>query len=126
MEQKEGYGWIVYSAVLLVLVGINNLLWGIAAAGSNELFIDKFLYGDLTAWGVVWIIIGALEIVAGFAVLAKQQWARWFGIIMACFAVISAFFYMWTFPIWSLIVIILGLLVIYGLAEYGGREGMWE
>jgi hypothetical protein len=54
--------------------------------------------------------------------LSKSQWARWFGIVMASISALTAFFYIWAVPTWVLIIILLDVLVIYGLAEYGARD----
>jgi hypothetical protein len=121
MEEEKGYGWIVMASILLVVAGIFNILWGVAALAKSELLVSRLLFGNLTFWGVVWLILGIIEMCAGFAILAKAQWARWFGIIMAALSMIGAFFYMWAFPGWSILIIALDVLVIYGLAEYGGR-----
>lgn len=120
MEEEKGYGWVVLASILLVIAGIFNIIWGAAAVSKSELLVSRLLFANLTFWGVVWLIIGAVEVCAGFAVLAKAQWARIFGIIMASISAIGAFFYIWAFPGWSILVIALDVLIIYGLAEYGG------
>ncbi len=125
-EMEAGFGWIVFSSVILLLAGLNSLLWGIAAVRKNSLFVNRFLYGSVTSWGIVWIVLGGLTLIAAAAILAKVQVARWFGVTMIGFIMLSSLFYMWVFPVWSLIVIILGAMVIYGLVVYGSREAVWR
>ncbi len=120
MEEEKGYGWVVLASILLVVAGVFNVIWGIGAVSKASLFAKDLLFANLTFWGVVWLIIGVIEICAGFAVLAKVQWARIFGIVMAAISMIGAFFYIWAFPGWSILIIALDVLVVYGLAEYGG------
>jgi hypothetical protein len=55
-----------------------------------------------------------------------SEWARWFGIAVAAFGAITSFLWIYEFPIWSLVGTIISLLVIYGLASYGGGGALDE
>jgi hypothetical protein len=59
---------------------------------------------------------------AAVAVLGRSQWARWFGITMASLSAIGQLLFVQAYPWWSLAVFALDVLVIYGLAVYGGRR----
>lgn len=119
---NKGEGWLVFASIMLVLAGIYNVIWGITALAKKEFLEAQFLFANFTAWGIFWLIIGVIAVIAGFAVLNKSQWARWFGIIMASISAIGMFTVIWAYPIWSILIIALDVLVIYGLTEYGGRE----
>ena len=60
-------------------------------------------------------------IVSSFAVLNRSQFARWIGIIAGALLSISALWWMPYYPVWSLVYVLTGFLVVYGLAVYGGR-----
>ena len=124
---RQGEGWLVFASIMLLVVGFFNIIWGLAAIVNDPYVVTASdnqitVIGDINAWGWVILILGVLEIAAGFGVLALQQWARWFGIIVAALAAIGHAGSLRAFPIWSLIVIGICILVIYGLAAYGGRE----
>jgi len=119
---RKGEGWLVFASIMLVLAGIYNFIWGITALAKDEYLINQFLFANLTFWGWFWLIIGVIAVIAGFAVLNKSQWARWFGIIMASISAIGMFTVIWAYPIWSILIIVLDVMVIYGLTEYGSRE----
>lgn len=121
-ETEKGYGWLVFASIMLVLGGAYNFIWGIGALVKDDLFVTQLLFANLTFWGWVWLIVGIVEVCAGFAVLSRSQWGRFFGIIMAWLSAITAFFYIWAAPIWVMIVVVLDVLVIYGLSIYGDRE----
>ncbi len=123
-EKEKGTGWLVFASIMLVIAGVYNFIWGIGALAKDDLYVVRFLFGNLTFWGWVWLIVGVIEVIAGFGVLTRNQAARWFGITMASISAIIAFFYVWAAPGWTLLVIALDLLVIYGLSVYGGREGI--
>ena len=124
---QRGEGWLVFASIMLLVVGFFNLSWGLAAIVNDPYVVtaadDQItVVGDINAWGWVILILGVLEIAAGFGVLALQQWARWFGIIVAGLAAIGHVSTLRAFPTWSAIIIGICVLVIYGLATYGGRE----
>lgn len=118
MEEK-GSGWLTFASIMLVVGGIGNFIWGITAVARDELLINKVLFANLTFWGVVFMILGVFLVVAGFGVLNKVKWARVFGIIFCSLSIIFYFMVIWAHPVWSVLVIAIDILVIYGLAEYG-------
>jgi hypothetical protein len=124
--ERRGEGWLLFSAVVLITYGIMRVLDAIWAFDKDDELnqdLQVILWDDsLTAYGWLWLIVGVLLIVAGFGVLSRNQWARWFGVAMASIAAISSFLWIYAFPIWSLVGTFIAFLVIYGLASYGGRE----
>jgi len=71
----EGYWMIVFAGMLLGLVGIFNLIDGIAAIASSHIFVANthYVIGDLRAWGWVALILGVLQVLAAIGVLAGNQ-----------------------------------------------------
>lgn len=120
MEEK-GSGWLTFASIMLVVAGIGNFIWGITAIARDELLINKLLFANLTFWGVVFMIVGVFLVAAGVAVLSEAPWARWFGIIFCALSIIFYFMVLWAHPVWSVLVIAIDVLIIYGLAEYGER-----
>jgi hypothetical protein len=120
MEEK-GSGWLMFASIMLIVAGVGNFIWGITAVARNQLLVNRLLFANLTFWGIVFMIVGVLLVVAGLAVLNKAPWARVFGIIFAALSIMFYFMVIWAFPAWSILVIALDVLIIYGLAEYGGN-----
>ena len=118
MDEK-GSGWLAFASIMMIIAGIGNFIWGITAIARDELLINQLLFANLTFWGVVFMIVGVLLIAAGVAVIAKAQWARWFGIIFCALSILFYFMVIWAYPVWSVLVIAIDVLVIYGLAAYG-------
>ena len=121
MEEK-GYGWILFASIMLVVAGAFNFIWGITALARDQYFVDKVLFANLTFWGWVILIWGVIQIIAGFSILTKEQWARWFGIVAAALSMIFMFMVLWAHPVGGVVVIAIDVLVIYGLGQYGGDE----
>jgi hypothetical protein len=63
--------------------------------------------------------LGLVALLAGFGVLAGQMWARVIGIIMAAVSVIANIAFVAAYPVWSIIVIVLDVIVIYALCVHG-------
>ena len=77
---------------------------------------------SLSSYGWLWLILGVGLIVASVALLFQSQFARWIGIVAGGLLTISAFWWMPYYPVWSLTYVIIGVLVVYGLAAHGGRD----
>jgi hypothetical protein len=111
-------GWAVFAGVILVILGFLNLFWGLGAILENENVIvggEGAIIVDLTAWGWVALILGAIQLLVGFGLFAAQEWARWTAVFFAALAAVAQIGIMTAFPIFSLIVIILAVVIIYHL-----------
>lgn len=125
MEEK-GSGWLAFASIMLIVGGIGNFIWGVTAVAKDELLINRLLFANLTFWGIVFMILGALLVIAGIAVLNKATWARVYAIIFCSLSILFYFMVIWAYPAWSILVIAIDVLIIYGLSEYGGRTATEE
>ena len=68
--EGRGYGLVIFSALLLAIIGLFNLLGGIAAIANSHIFIADahYVVGDLRAWGWVMTIFGALQLLAAVGI----------------------------------------------------------
>jgi membrane protein implicated in regulation of membrane protease activity len=125
-DEERGAGWLTFSAIILVFAGIMKIfdsIWAFRAKntlGDGDELPFATLGSNLKAYGVYWLILGILLIFAGYGVLQKAQWARWFGIIVAAIAAIASMSWMPYYPLWAFTYVLIALLVIYGLSAYGG------
>ena len=71
---------------------------------------------------VPWATVGIVVFVAGLALFQRAQWARWTGVAAATIGLMANFFWLFAYPIGSLIGIALASLVLYGLLVYGDDE----
>ena len=110
---------------MILIVGVMNVIYGIAAIDNSTFFIQDARYvvfSDLNTWGWILLVVGAVQLVAAFGIWSRTAWGRWIGIISAsCNAVIQLLFIS-SFPAASLALFALDLLVIYGLAAWAHRE----
>ena len=113
----------------MILAGGNmaiNGLWALHASSQIEkTFGDTLLFSssNLDTWGWIYLIVGALVLVAGILVFFRVAFGMWIGIIAAITQAIFAFFWIFS-PYWpgALVIIALDLLVIYALAAWQDPE----
>jgi len=116
-------GWWVFAGVLLLVAGLLNIIWGIAAIGDSKFFTDSgtFILSGLNTWGWITLIIGVLEMIAAFSLFSGGEFGRWFGIFIAAINSVGALLSIPAYPFWSLAIFALSIIIIYKLAE--GPEG---
>jgi len=121
-----GYGLILFASVLLVIIGCFNLIYGIAAIANSHVFTANahYVFGNLRAWGWITLIIGVLQLLAAAGVLAGNQLARWFAVAVLGLNAIDQMFFIPAYPLWSLVIIGVDVVALYGLCVYGSRENL--
>jgi hypothetical protein len=82
----------------------------------------KYILSNLNTWGWVTLILGAIQILAAYSIWNDNQFGRWFGIATAGLCSIAALMSIPAYPFWSLAIFTVDILVIYGLAAYGGQH----
>ena len=122
----EGYWMVVFAATLLGVVGIFNVIDGIAAIARSSVFIGnaRYVFGDLRTWGWVALILGGLQVLASLGVLAGNQAARWTGVALIGLNSIGQMFFVPAYPFWSLMIIAVDVVALWGLCAYGSRDNL--
>ncbi len=125
-SQGEGYWMIIFAVALLFTVGFFNVIDGIAAIANSHIFIANahYVIGDLRVWGWVALILGAVQILAAIGVLAGNQAARWFAVAAIGLNAIGQLFFIPAYPFWSLLIIAVDMVALWGLCAYGSRENV--
>lgn len=120
-----GDGWLFFAGTMLGIAGVMRFFDAIWAFRYDGVLPDELegaiLGTSLSTYGWLWIAVGAILIVSSFAVLNRSQFARWIGIVAGALLSISAIWWMPYYPVWALAYVIIGVLVLYGLAAHGGR-----
>jgi uncharacterized membrane protein len=120
----DGQGWVVFAGTMVALAGSMNLIHGIAAVSNSKIFSrhTELVISSLHTWGWVVLVFGALQILAAFGIWVGNVWARWFGVAVAGLNALIQLSWANEFPIWSLTIFALDVIVIYGLVVHGGRQ----
>jgi hypothetical protein len=122
----EGDGLIAFASVLLLILGCFNLIYGIAAIANSHVFVADahYVIGGLRTWGWITLILGALQLLAAAGVVAGNQLARWFAVAVLGLNAIDQMFFIPAYPLWSLVIIALDVVALYGLCAYGSRANL--
>jgi hypothetical protein len=120
----QGAGWLMFAGIMVLIVAVLNIIYGFAAIDGSKFFIEdeKFIISNLNTWGWIVLIIGVLQLFAAFSIWAGGEYGRWIGLITASFSAIAALLSIPGYPFWSLAIFAMDLLIIYGLAAYGGQR----
>jgi hypothetical protein len=121
--EPTGTNWIVFAGIMFLVSATLNVIWGIAAVSNSHFFVGdaSFILSGLNTWGWIAMGFGALEVLAAFSIFRGGTFGRWFGITVAGLALLGAMMSIPAYPLWSLVLVALGVLVIYGLAAHGGK-----
>jgi hypothetical protein len=109
---------------MILILGIVNTIGGIAAIDSANFYHSAGVHyqiATLNFWGWVILLIGIMQLIAAFSIWAGNAYGRWIGTLSAGLNAIAQLFMIAAFPLWSMTLIGLDILVIYGLVVYGGQ-----
>ena len=111
-------GFVLFAAVLLLVNGMINIFQGLIALFDDERLVltqDKLVVVDTTGYGWVLLISGVLLLGVGCGLVAAQTWARIVGIIVVGLHLITQVAWLGAYPVWSLLMIALDVLVLFAL-----------
>jgi hypothetical protein len=117
-EQGTTTGWAVFAGVMLVMVGFLDLFYGLAGIVNDDVLTvggEGVIILDTTAWGWAHFIIGIIMVLTGLGLFAGAEWARWTGVFFAMLSAIGQVGLITAFPLWSILIVALSVLVIYNL-----------
>ena len=119
-------GWAFFGAVMMALLGFFQGLLGLVALFDHSYFAVRtnnlLVLTNFTAWGWVHLIAGVVAVAAGVGlVVSGRPWSRYTAIVVAGLSAIVNLGFLSASPVWSTIVIVLDVLVIYALTVHG-----WE
>ncbi len=110
--------WIAFAGVMMVILGVLDVIWGLAAIVNDEVVVvggHGALIFDLTAWGWVQLILGALIALTGLGLLTGNSAGRWAGVFLIGLNAILQIVWFTAAPLWAFLIIILDIVLIYQL-----------
>ena len=117
---RRGENWLAFVTSLFFVLGCFNVIDGLAALLSDDYFhVDELLFGDLTLWGWVDIIVGLAQIGTGVLIWRGNYLGALFGVSLAALNAVTSLLSVGAYPVWSVIILILDGVVIYALTVYG-------
>ena len=121
----RGAGRVVFAAIILLIVGTLNIIYGIGAVADANFYVSdtRYILTNLHTMGWVLIILGLIQLTGGFSLMAGNVYGRVIGIIGGSLGAIGALLSMGDHhPFWELAIFALCVWIVYGIIEYGSEE----
>jgi hypothetical protein len=115
-------GMLIFAGTLMVLTGVFQAFEGLVAILDDTFYVvgeEYVLQLDVTTWGWIHLVLGIVVAAAGVALFQGATWARAVAVVMASLAIVANFFWMPYYPLWSLTIIALSVLVIWAATAHG-------
>jgi hypothetical protein len=121
----RGAGRVVFAAILLLMLGTINIIYGIGALDDANFFANdtRYILTNLNTLGWVLIILGVIQLTGGFSLMAGNTYGRVIAIVGGTLGAIGALLSIGQGnPWWSLAVFALCIYVVHGIIVFGEDE----
>jgi hypothetical protein len=126
MDDDSGSGWLLFAGIVLIVAGVMRFfdaLWAFRYHGVLPQNLEDAIFGhSLKTYGWIYLIVAIVVVLSGIGVMARSQVARWIGVAAGAVIAITAIWWIPYYPVWSLLYVGVGVLVIYALVAHGQRE----
>ena len=121
----RGAGRAAFAAILLLIAGTLNIIYGIGALDNANIYANdtRYIFTNLNTMGWVLIILGVIQLTGGFSLLSGNTYGRVIGIVGASLGAIGALLSIGGgYPWWSLAIFALCVYIIQGIVVLGDDE----
>ncbi|HZB06681.1 MAG TPA: hypothetical protein VE449_08820 [Thermoleophilaceae bacterium] len=81
--------------------------------------VDELLFGDLSLWGVIYLGFAVAQIAAALLIMSRSAAGALLGIALVGVHSIGVMMSIGAYPVWSVILLVIDGVIIYGLTVYG-------
>jgi hypothetical protein len=120
----RGEDWVVVACAILSFAGILNIIDGALAIGGSRVYASNavYVFSDLSTWGWIVLVLGVALIAAARGVIQGSEFWRWFGVAAASINALAQLLFAQSYPVWSIAVFALDVIVVYALSAHAGRK----
>ena len=122
-------GWAAFAGVMMFLVGSLDAIWGLAAIFNDDVVVvggHGAIIGDISLWGWVHLIVGSIVAITGVGLLRGQTFSRWLAVFLIAISAILQVVWFSAAPLWSFLLILLYVMIIYQLTARWDMQGRWD
>ena len=112
----------MFAAIVMMVAGVFQAIEGLIALFKDTFYVvgQEWIFSfDVTTWGWIHLVVGLVVAVAGYFVLTGAVWARAVGVGVAALSALLNFVWLPYYPVYSLLIITLDVLVIWALTAHG-------
>ncbi len=116
-------GWVFFAAFLMLLSATFQMIAGFAALFKDDIYAVTqrgLLMFDYSQWGWIHMFIGLVLLLTALSLFGGGMWGRIVGVVLATLSAVANFAFLTASPVWSVLIIILDVLIIYALMVHGG------
>ena len=121
----RGAGRVAFTATLLLIVGVLNIIYGFGALDDAHIFVNdqRFIFTNLNTLGWLLIVLGVIQLAGGLSLMAGNTYGRVIGIAGGSLGAIGALLSIGgSYPWWSLGIFALCIYVVHGIIVFGDEE----
>jgi len=123
---ERNQSWVDFAGVMLAIAGFFQIIYGAVILNDSQIPVNKLLYWNLESWGWAYLIVGIVLLATSWFVFQNNPYAEVFAVLAAAASLFIQASTIEFSPIWSLIVIIIDVLIIYGLVVHGDIRSINE
>ena len=115
-------GVTVFAGVMMIILGLFHFFQGFQALADESFYTvgNGYLFDlDVTAWGWLHLSAGIVIAMSGFWLLLGDKYARMVAIVLAGLSGVGNFMSIPYYPVWSMLLIALDVIVIWAVTVYG-------
>ena len=115
-------GWVVFASIMLAIMGIFHMIAGFVALFQEDVYAITPNYVwvfDYSQWGWIHIFGGLLAFIAAGSLLKGNMFGRVVAVLVTMASVIANMAFVPIYPIWSIMMVVLGILVIWAVVVHG-------
>jgi hypothetical protein len=116
-----GSSYSNFAGIFLFVVGLFNILDGVMVLWRKEYFEGAdVVVANLQTWGWAVLVVGLVQLLAGWLVLSRSSVGRWVGVLIVIVSMLVSFLAIGHYPLWTFVILAIDAIVLWGLT------GRWE
>lgn len=123
-EVNGWMGWIGFASLMMMLAGVFHIITGFVALFQQDVYLatpSSLWVFDYSQWGWIHILGGFLALVAAGSLMQGKLFGRTLVILVAMASAVANMAFVPVYPVWSLLIITIDVLVIWAVAVHGGE-----
>jgi hypothetical protein len=117
-------GWVYFAGFMMLMVGFFQTVLGLTALLNDKFYSSlngTLVVWDFTTWGWIHLVFGLLLLLTGMSLFSGSAWARVVGTVLVSLNLMAQFVFVSVYPVWSIIMMVVDVMVIYALTVHGGE-----
>jgi hypothetical protein len=117
-------GWIQFAGLMMLMVGTFNVIEGLVALFRGAVLVQTAIgpvIFNVAAWGWIHLLVGLVLLVVGAGVLRGMGMALTAAVVVAMLNAILQLVSLTIYPLWSILVITLDVVVIWAIIVHGAE-----